>query len=205
MHFVHYKYDKTLKSLDFIFKDYNSDYENELINLTVDLIPKKSIAPLFEQKEELKAKIKTYSAELKQSYPDFSLSEPFKPLENKIKKYDFKYLLKYDKVKVIKGFSSKIYSIQILENEGFDDEEILNYLKLKSVQRMIRRINSKISRLNRYYNSPTELLARSFEYYIKDEASMKNYAPNIYKRYNDIAKNDEIYIISDMIKIIKCA
>ena len=45
-------------------------------------------------------------------------------------------------------------------------------------------INSKISRLNRYYNSPTELFARSMEAYILNREVFLKKAPNLAKHYN---------------------
>ena len=202
LHYVHYNYDKTLKSLDFIFNEYQDDYEEDLINLTVDLIPKKSIAQLFEQKESLKKEIKKYSDNLKQRYSDFAPNKPYKTIEKEIKKYDFKYLLKYDKVKVLKGFSTKIYSIESLEQDSEVNSDILTYLKLKSAQRLTRRINSKISRLNRYYNSPTELLARSFEYFVTKNETMKTRSPKLYNYYCKIINSKKIPMISKMAELV---
>lgn len=119
-HYVHYTYDKTLKSLDFII-DEDDELTEELIKLTVDSISKNSIAPIFKAKEEIKAEIAKSS---------------------------------------------------------------LNIFKQKFLQKELKRINSKISRLNRYYNSATELFARSMEAYILNREVFLKKAPNLAKHYN---------------------
>ena len=49
-HYIHFNYDKSLKSLEFIFGENWNEYLEDLINLTVDIIPKSSISPLFDKK-----------------------------------------------------------------------------------------------------------------------------------------------------------
>ena len=56
----------------------------------------------------------------------------------------------------------------------------------------MRKINSKIAKLNKYYNSPTELLARSFEYYITNPNIMNLKAPLVKKHYDKIVKENLI-------------
>lgn len=133
-HYVHYNYDKTLKSLDFII-DENDELTEELIKLTVESIPKNSIAPIFKAKEEIKSEISKSS---------------------------------------------------------------LNPFKLNFLQKELRRINSKISRLNRYYNSPTELFARSIETYLLNRDTFIKNAPNLAKSYEQ--KN--IPLIEELNKIL---
>ena len=57
-HYIHFKHDKTLKSLDFIIQDINNELWGELITLTVDAIPKETIKPLFELQNSLMSEIK---------------------------------------------------------------------------------------------------------------------------------------------------
>lgn len=192
-HFIHYNYDKTLQSLDFIIVD-SEDLTEELIRLTVDSIPKDSISPIFNQKESIKNEIKSISKNISNIYPDFKISEPFKPIEQRIKKTNLRYLLKYDKVKLIEGFSIKFYSINDLDAPL----EIKNYLKLKSLQRALKRVNSKITRLNKYYNSPTELFARALEIYITNRESFIEKAPVLVQYFD----NTELSQIKNLKKIV---
>lgn len=196
-HFVHYKYDKTLKDLSFIFPNLDETLMEELLKVTIDLVPKASISPLFEAKEALKTDIKLLTFQLKETFPNFSLSKPFEDIENKIKTTKYKYLLKHDRVKVYDFFKISTYSI---ENLNFDGEISL-YLKLKSKQRALRRINSKISRLNKYYNSPTELFARSFEQYLTNEDYLRQQAPRVYFFYEENIKEHSIPFLNNIKQI----
>ena len=202
-HFVHYKYDKTLKSLDFIFKDTYKNYENDLINLTVDSIPKSTVSPLFNLKDEIVNDLNDYNKYFSEKYPDYVANKPFQKIEKSITKTELRYLLKYDRVKVWSGFRFKVISLDNIDEEcGDTSEDILMYLKLKSAQRKLRRINSKISRLNKYYNSPTELFARSFEYYICDKERMKLKTPDLSDYYDSVVNSNKIPLITNMLKYL---
>ena len=145
MHYVHYKNDKTLKSLDFIFKDINDELMEELIELTVHSIPKCSIKPLFDIKSKTEADIEILSAQF----------------------------------------------------------GLLSNIQLENKKRLLKRINSKISRLNRYYNSPTELLARSFETFLFEKDIMTSKAPNILKIYEQKINSDDLKELKGLAEIIK--
>ena len=73
-----------------------------------------------------------------------------------------------------------------------------NELAAKSFD-IIKKINAKISRLNKYYNSPTELFARSFELYISDSELLKTRAPLVYKFYQKALENNKIPLISEFV------
>ncbi len=126
-HYLHYSYDKNLKSLNFVFKGNEDTLLEEMISLTVDLIPKSSVEPLFKAKEELK-----------------------------------------DEMKYTTG------------------------IDLELRKRALRKINSKIARLNRYYNMPTELFARSMEMYFTARDKCKRIAPNICEQLDSVMKNGEV-------------
>ena len=70
--------------------------------------------------------------------------------------------------------------------------------ELYSKRKMLSRINSKISRINRYYNSTTELFARSMEEFILEKEKFNQKAPNLYILYSDFVKNSDI-----MLKFLK--
>ena len=170
-HYIHYLSDKKLKSLDFIFDNFNDDIKEELIKITVNEIPKDFATALYSKKNVLSNEIKALTREIKFYEPEFKLSEKYKKYEKGIS-YPFKYLLKYDRVK----FDGKLYSVDGLKDYPLSAEEIL-YLLIKSKQRAVSRINSRISRLNRYYNSPTELFARFIASYYTNPAYTTEAAP----------------------------
>lgn len=192
-HFVHYNYDKTLQSLDFILGNESDDLVEELIQLTVDSIPKTSVQPIFDKKKQLQEEIKATAVSICEFYPSFKLSKPCKEIEQKIKRTNLRYLLKYDKVKVLEGFSTKIFTIDNIQAT----EDVQLYLKLKSLQRALKRINSKIARLNKYYNSPTELFARSLEQYIFNKNEFTKRCPNLAHRFDSA----NIPLIENLIKL----
>lgn len=188
-HFVHYRYDKTLKSLDFIFDD--SEYiTKELLDITVEMIPKVSVEPLFTKEEKLKTEISDLEKELDSLNLDI--------LENKIKFSPLKYLLKYDRVKVFEGFSFKMYKVEDLR----PDNDTEKFIILRSKQRHLKRINSKISRLNKYYNSPSELFARSFEMYVTSKNRLKEIAPKTFEIFEENCKKHKIIELSSFLKKI---
>ena len=131
-HFIHYKHDKTLKSLDFIF-DSSDEILEELISLTVATISKTSIQPLFIEKDKLKNEVDNLLIILKNKCPDIGNNGISKRLEQEISKTKLKYLLKYDIVKVLELCGTKIYSIE--ELDGGTEQEL--YLKLLSYKRKL--------------------------------------------------------------------
>ena len=136
-HYVHYKNDKSLKSLDFILPNLNDDLHEELISLTVESIPKESIKPLFDIKERLENELRTTQS------------------------------------------------------------SFFNNIK----QRQLRSINSKIQRLNRYYNSYTELFARSMEIYVLENDKFSKKAPLLKKLYDSEFSKKQNLELSNFIKI----
>ncbi|MBQ7764042.1 hypothetical protein IJ384_01595 [bacterium] len=193
-HFVHYQYNNKLNSLNFIFPEYNEELEEELIKITVDSIDKKTIEPLFNQIEVLKKEIQTTEEALITSFsnnkklPEISLM-----LEKKIKSSNLKYLLKYDNVKVIENFQEKVYSIDYLSVEKPEECYILH----KSKQRALKRLNSRISRLNRYYNSTTELFARAVELFFTNKTKLFKLAPRTYNILENSIKSNKVPFLTN--------
>ena len=136
-HYVHYLNDKTLKSLDFLNLKFDEKIEDELISITVDLIPKDSIKPLFEMQKKIKKEI------------------------NELQ-------------------SQKI--------------NLISRMELNAKQKLLNRVNSRISRMNRYYNSKTELFARSIEMYAFDVDTFKDKAPNTYQYYENFINNNKLML-----------
>jgi len=202
IHYMHFTYDKTLKTPYFIFNNNYQDYESDLLKLTVDDIPKDFAKSIYENKNKIKNEIENLSKKVKAFFPDIKLSDKNNKIEKVISKSEFKYLLKHDNVKLISGFSTKIYSIDNLTENDISIEH-LEYLRLSSLKRRLNSINNKISRLNKYYNAPSELLARSFEYYVFEPNTMKQKTPNLYLYYNHLLEHKNIKILNEIIEIIK--
>lgn len=203
VHYVHYSYDRTLKSLDFIFDNYDSAVEEDLLKITVDYVPQKTAKNLLSRKECAQRRVNDYYQKLKKIYSDIKKTEPYKELERRILSQKYKYLLKYDRVKIEHFCGEQLYSIELLKKDFPDiKEDELLYLNLKSAQRAAKRINSGISRLNRYYSSPGELLAKSFEYYITKPERMQMLTPKLYDYYNKILSDNRIKSLSDMVNLL---
>lgn len=201
-HFIHYQNDKTLKNLDFIFDDVSDDLLDEMIMLTVESIPKETVSPLFEEKDNLKSKIKKSSSLIKQTYQNFNISKPFEILEKRIKKTPYKYLLKHDIVKLVDFFSTKILSINDLDKERFSlDDESIEYIRLKSLQRKLNKLNNRISKLNKYYNSTTELFARSIEFYILETPVVSAKTPLLKAKLDEILRTNKIPHLTNLVNI----
>jgi len=201
-HFMHYKNDKTLKSLDFLFQDKYKDYEEDLLSLTVSAVPKDFAQKLFEEKNVLKSKISEISKNIKTTYPDIKFSNKNNTIAKELSKTSLKYLLKYDRVKMLSGFMTKIYSINTIKTDFPNiKSEHYDYIKLCSLKRQLNRINGKISRLNKYYSAPSELFARSLEYYVINPEYMKTKTPRLFEFYTKISNNKES-LIADINRII---
>ena len=194
-HYIHYKNDKTLKKLDFVFGNLDNKLHEELINLTIESVPKDFAEKLYKRKNDLSLEIKMLFSQLKQSYPTIKLTENFKQIENSIS-IPLKYLLKYDSVK----YMNEIYSANDIDTYTALNTSQKLYIKLKFKQRCIKRLNSKISRLNKYYNTPTELFARFIEsYYIKPDKT-KTIAPFACKKF----KTSQIPQLNKLDSILQC-
>lgn len=171
-HFIHYKYDKSLKSLDFVFENLSEDEQEELLNVTVKNVPKEFALSLYDLKKQLSDENKLLAKKIKDVYPDFKMSEPFRKIERGLM------------------FSFSFNDIQTA------------YLNLKSNQKNISKINSKINKLNKYYNQPSELWARFFELYFTNHCCAEKTAPQITKRFRQIIDCERITEISDIFKIL---
>ena len=194
-HYIHSKIEpfmeRTGGSLEVIFDDDNSNfYENELIEIT-KLVDKNSKCEKLElHKKLIKEKIKEYEFVIKEKYPKFQRSKKFKEFDKYIKNSNAKYLLKYDRVKLVtKGISRKteLFSIDNIENDFCDmPKEFCAYIRLHSMQKRQSRVSSKINRLKKYYLKPTELFARFIEGLYLYPEDVKAIAPNCFKRFYEL-------------------
>lgn len=187
-HYIHYKLDKNINkthgSLEQLFPNADiNKIETELLEVTRFIDKNNAYKILSSKKNDLCNNIKNLTSQIKEIYPDFKRSEPYKPIEKVIKKTDAKYLLKYDNVCVKTMFLNKTknYSISTIDVDfPHFKEEVKLYIQLKSQQRIQKRISSRITRLNNYYKRPSELFARFVEALFVDTNKVTQIAPYTY-------------------------
>lgn len=197
-HFLHYTYDNKLKSLEFIFGELNDKIYNELTEITVQEIPKSEAAALYETKGQLSKEIHRIANTIKSYYGNFKISEPNKTIERTIK-FPAKYLLKYDRIKIF----NKIYSVESMNNDfEYMTAPQQQYIILKSKQRALKRINSRISKLNKYYNEPSELFARFATQYFLSYEKVSKIAPTITHRMDEVIDSDMIPVLTKFEQIL---
>lgn len=196
-HYIHYQHDKKLEFPVFVFGECSDEITEELINITVKSIPKTFAGGLYEKKEKYHEEIKQLVSGIKTFIPDFKQSVPSLLIERRLPKIA-RYFLKYDRV----NYWGKIYSLNNLDDSIELNPEDILYLKLKSAQRKLRSVNSKISRLNRYYNQPSELLARFVELYFSDSEEAKKLAPiasDFFENFMNKNQNSEFNMLSKIL------
>ena len=147
-HYIHSKLEpdmnKTGGSLEVLFQSNNPLYKEELIKVTNFVDNNSLCIRLFEHKDRVKQKIKEYEAEVKKYYPKFMRSKKFKEFDRYIKRSNARYLLKYDRVKLIEGGffkkTTKLYSIDNIERD-FTDMPLAfaAYIRLQSYFRPLPR------------------------------------------------------------------
>ena len=125
-HFIHFKNSNDLNFLDFIFPEFDEKIENELLEITVNAIPKDFASSIYEQKNILEKEKFELLNIIKSKNPKFKISDVrFYP-------EPLSYLLKYDRV----VYNGKILSIENLEKtyKNLSNEDVA-FFKLKSYQR----------------------------------------------------------------------
>ena len=192
-HYIHSRIEpfmeKTGGSIEVIFDDNNPNfYIKELQKITNFVDSNSKFEKLNLHKNEVKQKIKEHENIIKMKYPKFQRSQKFKEFDKYIKNSKAKYLLKYDRIKLIESKGkSELLTIDNLEKDFCDmPKEFASYIRLKSFQKKQSRISAKINRLSKYYSKPTELFARFVEGLYLDKDKVKELAPNSYKRFYEL-------------------
>ena len=153
----------------------------ELLNVT-HFVDKNSLCEkLKHHKLIVKDKIKDYEKVIKADYPKFMRSKRFKEFEKYIRKSDAKYLMKYDRVKLIRGFwrkESKIFTTDTIERDFPDmPRAFAAYIRMHSYQKKQARISARINKSKKYYSRPTELFARFVQGLYTDRETVESLAP----------------------------
>lgn len=207
-HYIHFQLEpdlpKTGGSLKVLFKSDNPIIEKELFKVTNFVDENSLCVKLTEHRARVHEKILEYDRIIKKAYPKFLRSKKFKEFDKYIKKSDAKYLLKYDRVKVMGGFlgfTPKLYTINTIE-ECFPKmpKEFAAYIRLKSAIRKQSRITARINRLNKYYKRPTELFARFIEGLYLDREWTEAIAPNTCEIFFELLNDGYYGNLKDVIK-----
>lgn len=189
-HYIHSKLEpdmnKTGGSLEVLFE--SGDFLDELVKVTNFVDENSLCVKLFEHKDRVKKQIGIYESTIKKYYPKFQRTKKFKEFARYIQKSDARYLLKYDRVKLIKGGflrkTTKLYSIENIEQDFPDmPEAFCAYIRLQSLRKKQSKITSRISRYKKYYEKPAELFARLVEGLYTDSEWVEAIAPNVTNRF----------------------
>ncbi len=209
-HHIHSKIDK-----DFIKNPYTlqklfdtqdiSEIKSELINVT-RLTDKNSRLTIFlNAKEETSKAVKGMQNIIKKEYPDFLRSKKFPEFEKYIKNSDAKYLVKYDAIKLMKGFffkKEKILTVKNIENDFPDmPKAFMLYIKLCSMQRKQAKLSRRINKLSKYYETPTELFARFVSGYFMTPETVETVAPIATHKFLKLLENGYYKELKDLFEI----
>lgn len=214
-HYIHNKLEpntaKTGGTLQKLFDPANSSVitdsllEQELLAVT-HFVDENSLYPkLTIHRQQVKKKIKSLEATIKEDYPKFMRSKKFREFDKYIKKSKAKYLLRYDRVKFISPFLRhvEIFSIDNLEKDFADmPRAFCAYIRLKSAQKKQTRISAKINKLNKYYSKPTELFARLVEGLYMDEVQTQALAPHVTQLFFELLESGYYFELREVFHLI---
>lgn len=215
-HFVHFKLEpeivKTDGTLEKLFntneKAETNKIEKELSQITQFVFDNTQIRRLKAVKENLAHKIKTERDIIKSAYPKYQAGKKFREFDKYIKHSNAKYLLKYDRVLIKGGWFNHDTTISV-KTVDFDfpsmPKEFCAYIKMKSYERHRNRINSRLSKINRYLNRPTELFARFFQFYCEDKEAAENFAPTATARFENLLNEKHYPVLNEFFEKIVTA
>lgn len=213
-HYVHSTFEKDIETtggtLQTVFKTDDetvlAEIKKELVVVTHWIDESSLCKKLLTQKEGVKVKIKELDNEIKKDFPKFQRSKGFKEFDKVIKKSDAKYLLKCDRVRICGWFfqKDKTYSIDNIEHDFPElKPAFVAYIKLRSYQRKQSRISSRLNKINKYYERPTELFARFVEAYYKDKNELQNIAPVTSRHFETLLLNGVYGELKNVLQLLK--
>lgn len=208
-HYVHSQLEpgvnRTGGSLEKIFHSTNPVYKKELIRVTQFVDESSRLVKLYEMRDKIRVKIKQLELVIKEEYPEFQRSKPFKAFDKFIRRSDARYLLKYDRVKILGGFwrnQERIITIDGLERDFPElPKAFAACIRLKSLQRKGARVSARINRYRKYYERPTELFARLVEGLYLDEEWVRALAPQATDRFFELLENGYYGELKSIFKI----
>ncbi len=196
-HYIHTQIEpnvnRTGGSLERIFNSTNPIYKKELVRVTQFVDESSRLVKLYELRDKIRVRIKEFEGIIKAEYPDFQRSKPFKPFEKFIKRSDARYLLKYDRVKILSGFwrtNERIITLDTIERDFPEmPRAFVAAIRLKSSQRKASGVSARINRYKKYYERPTELFARLVEGLYLDEEWVRALAPETTEKFFELLEN----------------
>lgn len=214
-HYIHSKLErdinKTGGSLEVLFLSKNPAIKEELIKVTHFADENSLCVRLLEHKARVKDKIKQLEKIIKADYPNFMRSKKFREFDKYIRRSKARYLLKYDRVKIIGGFfgtREEVFTIDNLEKDFPDmPAAFCAYIRLRSAMRKQSRITSRISRYKKYYERPTELFARFVEGLYIDKEWTQALAPVTCRIFYDLLEDGhfmELKNVLQMAGVLEC-
>ncbi len=211
-HHIHYKIDKDFikngGSLEKLFDTEDiKEIKSELIQVT-RLTDKNSRLTVFiDAKEETSKTVKSMQSAIKRDYPNFLRSKRFPEFEKYVKNSDAKYLVKYDAVRLMKGFFFKKEQILTVKNIETDFPDMPKafqiYIRLCSLLRKQSKLTRRISKLSKYYEKPTELFARFVAGYFVTPETIETVAPIAVKRFLHLLNNGYYKELKDLFDIFQ--
>lgn len=206
-HYIHSKIEpdmnRTGGTLTMLFKEDNPIFMKELIKVTNFVDQNSLCVRLYEHKDRVKSKIKEYENIIKLYYPKFMRSKKFKEFDKYIKKSNARYLLKYDRVKLIQGGffrkTTRLYTIDNIEKDFTDmPKAFAAYIRLKSYQKKQARISARINKYKKYYEKPNELFARLIEGLYLDKEWVQAIAPNVTDKFYILLKEGYYFELKNL-------
>ncbi len=191
-HYIHSKIEPDMNitggTLETLFG--SEKYKDELIKVTNFVDQNSLCVRLYEHKDRVKAKIKEQEIIIKEYYPKFQRSKKFKEFDRYIKRSNARYLLRYDRVKLIEGSfwrrTAKLYTIDNIEKDFTDmPKAYASYIRLRSYQKKQARISARINKYKKYYEKPCELFARLVEAIYLDCEWVEAIAPSVTREFFD--------------------
>ncbi len=183
-HFFHHNLDPQFENLEKIFGVKDEILLEELAAVTGFVTGNTAELTARKEIQNIKYRIKEEEKVIKLKYPDFKRSAKFNQFESYIKNSAAKYLLKYDRVKVVSNFKYVIYSLDTIQRDFPDmPDEYRAYINLRSLQRKQSRYSRKLNGLKKYYSKPAELFARFVEGLVIDRYRVAEIAPEAYSAF----------------------
>ena len=194
--------EKTGGTLYALFETDSPQILKELIEVT-HFVDKNSLCEkLKRHKLAVKEKIKEYESIVKADFPKFMRSKRFREFEKYIKKSDAKYLMKYDRVKLIRGFwrkESKIFTVDTIERDFADmPRAFAAYIRMHSYQKKQARISARINKSKKYYTRPTELFARFVQGLYTDRETVETIAPHAAAKFFELLNSGHYKNLSEI-------
>lgn len=183
-HYFHQTLDKDFESLQEIFGVKEEILLPELESITAFVAGNETETKANTELNRILNEIKKHEEIIKKEYPEFKRSQKFKEFEKYIKHSDVKYLLRYDKVKMMKLTGIVIYNIETIEKDFPEiPQAFIAYIHLKRLQRYQRKLSRQVGKLKKYYAKPTELFARFIEGLVIDREQVKTLAPEAFSAF----------------------